>query len=265
MSFREPLYKYNQTILKVLGYGDCKKIELVTVGCLRTAGLDVEDKLFSSFPVNVCKLGCNIARAKADIRELALCNPWDYFITGTFDRKKHDCSSAKAIHKFVAQWIRDFCKKHNISIKYLIIYEQHKDGNYHFHGLIYGLPAELLHLFRIGDRMTKSIADKVLSGDIVFDWPAYGEKFGYCALEPIRNHEAVSYYLMKYITKELARSVQGRDEHLYFRSRGLKKAEVIKRGSMAVTIPPDYEGKYCSVAKFDYSDELLEYFTSQLF
>lgn len=262
MPLKDRLYKPNQMILKIAGCGDNRKIVLVTVAMLRTAG--VEDEFCVKRRVNDGKLECNIARAKADIQELAYCNPFNLFITGTFDRKKYDCSSAKALHKQVSRWLRDYGKRHGINIAYLIIYEQHADGNYHFHGLIYGLPFDHLHQFRIGDRMGKGIADKVLQGDIVYNWPAYADKFGFCSLEPIRNHEAVSYYLMKYMTKDLARSIQDRDEHLYYRSRSLKKAEVIKKGTMSLHIAPDYEGKYCSVAKFPYSDELLQFLASHI-
>lgn len=70
---------------------------------------------------------------------------------------------------------------------------------------------------------------------------------------------------MKYINKNLATSVKELNAHLYYHSRGLNKAEVIKKGAMAATITPTYENEYCSVAWLDYSEELLQELSSSFF
>lgn len=110
--------------------------------------------------------------------------------------------------------------------------------------------------------MGKGLAEKVKKGDVVYNWLPYAKKFGFCDLEPIRNAEAVSKYMMKYINKNLASSVKDLNAHLYYHSRGLNKAELIKKGVMAAPITPTYENEYCSVAWLDYSEKLLQELSS---
>ena len=253
-------YKYDQTILKVYGYGDNKKIKLIRMSCLRTVGFEDDSEIYVlRGTVNDGKLDENIIRAKQKIFELAFCNPWDYFFTATLDPKKYDRTDLKKFHKDFTQWLRNQGKKLGCKIEFLLIPERHADGKtWHMHGFIYGLPAVQLKQFCIGDIMGKALAEKVKRGDIVYNWPAYAKKFGFCDLEPIRNPEAVSKYITKYINKSLAHSVTELNAHLYYHSRGLKMAQIIKRGAMAATITPTYENEYCSVAWLDYSDQLLE-------
>lgn len=253
-------YKYEQTILKVYGYGDNKKIKLIRMNCLRTVGVEDDSEIYVlRGTVNDGKLDESLIRTKQKIFELAFCNPWDYFFTGTLDPKKYDRTDLKKFHKDFTQWLRDQGKKLGCKIEFLLIPERHADGKtWHMHGFIYGLPAAQLKQFCIGDIMGKALAEKVKRGDIVYNWPAYAKKFGFCDLEPIRNPEAVSKYITKYINKSLAHSVTELNAHLYYHSRGLKMAQIIKRGAMAATITPTYENEYCSVAWLDYSDQLLE-------
>lgn len=62
--------------------------------------------------------------------------------------------------------------------------------------------------FVVGDVMGKALAEKVKKGDVVYNWLPYAKKFGFCDLEPIRNAEAVSKYIMKYINKILLRALK---------------------------------------------------------
>lgn len=106
--------------------------------------------------------------------------------------------------------------------------------------------------------MGKSLAEKVKNGDEVYNWLAYSKRFGFCDLEPIRNHEAVSKYITKYISKSLAHSVTELNAHLYYHSRGLQFSDKVKQGSFCGDISYTYENEYCSVAWLPYSSELLE-------
>ena len=107
--------------------------------------------------------------------------------------------------------------------------------------------------------MGKGLADKIQNGEIVYNWIAYFNRFGFCDLEPIKNHEAISKYLTKYITKELTKNICELNAHTYYHSRGLRFAELKKKGSMNWdNIKPSYENMYCSVAWLDYSKELYQ-------
>ena len=70
--------------------------------------------------------------------------------------------------------------------------------------------------------MGKALADKVLNGDVVYNWNAYFNRFGFCDLEQIKNHEAVSKYITKYINKKLANSVKEINENTYYNRISLK-------------------------------------------
>jgi hypothetical protein len=262
MPLKDTKYKYNQTILKVYGSGENRQIKLITMGCLRTKGIeDFDGQRPERGSVNDCKLDENIQRTKSTIFEYAFCNPWDWFFTATLDKNKYDRTDLKKWHKDLTQWIRNYNRINNTNIKFLLIPELHSDGiSWHMHGFLYGLPVEHLTQFRVGDKMGKALADKVKKGDIVYNWLAYMRKFGFCDLEPIRNAEAVSKYITKYINKNLATSVTELNAHQFYKSRGLQRAETKKIGTMStpIDIAPDYSNEYCSVYWLPYSDELLQ-------
>lgn len=258
--FKDVKYKHNQTLIKVYGYGDHKKIKVITMNTLRTAGLDIDDEYRSiRGSVNDSKLEESIIRAKSKIFELAYCNLWDFFFTGTLDAKKYDRTDLNKFHKDLTQFFRNYARLHNLpKIDFLLIPEQHSDGkSWHMHGFIRGLPVEHLKQFQIGDIMGKALAEKVKNGDTVYNWLAYAKKFGFCDLEPIRNHEAVSKYITKYINKGLATSVTELNAQLYYPSRGLKTAKTVKKGTMLYDIVPDFVGDYCSFSWLDYDEKIL--------
>lgn len=255
---KDRAYNYDQTLFKVFGEGKDKKIKLVRMNYLKTSGIELDDIEYVRGTVNENKINESILRSKSKIFELAFCNPWDWFFTGTINPNKQDRTDLELFHKQLTQWLRDYNKKYKLNIKFLFVPEKHKDGkSWHIHGFIYGLPVEHLVQFQVGDKMGKGLADKVMQGDIVYNWQAYFNRFGFCDLEPIRNHEAVSKYVTKYINKELANSVTELNAHTYYHSRGLKFAELIKKGTMIwEDIAPTYENDYCSVVWLDYSEEL---------
>lgn len=253
-------YSYNQTILKVFGCGEHKKIKVITMSCLRNKGVEDDTEVFTARgSVNDEKTDESISRTRSAIFELAFCNPWDWFFTATLDPKKYDRTDLKKFHKDLTQWLRDYNKKYKLHIKFLLIPELHSDGkSWHMHGFLYGLPVEHLHQFKVGDKMGFKLAQKVANGDLVYNWCSYMDKFGFCDLEPIRNSEAVSKYVTKYISKNLRNSVKDLNAHMYYCSRGLNRAETIKVGIMSAPITPTFTGDYCSVAWFDFDEDLLK-------
>lgn len=263
IALKEPKYKREQCILSLYENDEKKILKLVYMSVLRNAGVE-DDDIVKIPHTNDEKLDNNICRAKQRIFELAFCNPWDWFFTGTLDASKYDRTNLEQFHADITQFFRLYGRKHKIKISFLLIPELHSDGKtWHMHGLLQGLPENHLQRFKKGMRMGKALADKVLAGDAVFNWKAYQEKFGFCDLEPVRNTEAVSKYITKYITKDLERSVTDVGAHLFYHSRGLKGRIVKKKGSMTLpVIKPSYPGKYCSVWDFPWSEETEQYLTS---
>jgi len=222
---------------------------------------DTEKKYSPKGSVNDEKLECNISRAKQKIFEYALCNDWEWFSTFTLDKKKYNRYDLEKFRKDFSQYIRNYNTKNNTEIKYLVIPETHKDGAWHMHGFLTGLPVEHLRQFTLKEHLPEYMLQKITAGNIIYDWTTYRDKFGWTDIEPIRNHEACAKYVTKYISKELARDVKQVGAHLYYCSHGLRTAQEIKRGLLNSEFnSPDYENDYVKVKwyKHQNTDALVD-------
>ena len=94
-------------------------------------------------------------------------------------------------------------------MKYLIVPELHKDGAYHFHGLLSCCP-ELQMQF--SGHFTKE-------GEPIYNITDYG--FGWTTATEVQNNQAVAKYVTKYITKELCTSTSGKKR--FWCSRNVQK------------------------------------------
>ena len=201
---------------------------------IKRAGFEDERKFKRGRNVNDEKLNNNIARARTRVFEYAICNNFDYFITLTINDKKIDRYDLKGYIKKLGQFIRDYRKKHGADIQYLLIPEKHENGAWHVHGLIKGIPKNHLHINENG----------------YLDWQEYKNKFGYCSIDRVRSKEAVSKYITKYIGKSFDsdRGVTEKESKLYYCSRGLKRPEKIKEGTLSTgqmyKIPFEYDNEY---------------------
>lgn len=139
---------------------------------------------------------------------MARCNRWDWFFTITFDPALVDRYSYDDCSRKVSDWLSNL-RKLDPYIQYLIVPEQHKDGAWHFHGLINHSPALC---------MTYSGKD-TRRGVPIYNIGRY--RFGYTTATHVQSSEAVSRYITKYITKELVSVSSGRK--LYWASRNLKE------------------------------------------
>lgn len=170
------------------------------------------------------KSDCNLSRARRTILELALCNNWHYFATFTLDKMKYDRYDLASFKKDLTQFIRDQRKKskkngHDLAIPFLIVPECHKNGAWHCHAL-FGDISPLLVSFKDERRAGMDLPDYLVTNDF-YDWPDYRKKFGFCSFGLIRNQVAASFYITKYISKDLI--TQG-GLHTYIPSRGLNRA-----------------------------------------
>ncbi len=259
MPLKEQKYKYNQTILKRFTNGENTKYKLITCKCLRNSGIEDEADKGKRCTVNDEKTDESISRTRSRIFELAYCNSWQWFFTATLDPKKYVRSDLTMFHKILTQWLRNYNKKYNLNIKFILIPELHSDGvSWHIHGLLFGLPVEYLKQFILGEKMSVKLAEKVKNGELLYNWLPYAEKFGFCDLEPIRSHEAVSKYITKYISKSLENSVKDLNAHMYYCSRGLNRAEIIKKGTMSANIVPDFENDYCRISWLENNSLIID-------
>lgn len=238
------LYSHNVGVIKKYNDNTYKVMELKS---LRNKGVQDNKDYSPKGSVNEDKLDCNIRRAKGKIQEYVLCNPWDYFVTLTLDKKKYDRYDLEKYHKDLTIFIRNLNKKREKKIKYLFIPEQHQDGAWHIHGFISGLNDSDLRKFKSTEKLPIYILDKLEKGQDVFQWVEYFKRFGFCDLEPIKNKARASSYVRKYITKELAKCVKDMGAHMYYCSRGLKKAEIIQKGTVSAKYTPTWNDEHVSV------------------
>lgn len=213
--------------------------------------------------VNDEKLENNISRARATIFELAMCNDWQYFVTLTLSPKKYDRYNLEKFRKDLSKFINNYNTHCRLNIKYMFVPEQHQDGAWHMHGFIKGLTDKEFEPFKIkfGQKLPQYIVDRIAEGREICNWIQFADKFGYTVLEAVRSKEAASMYVMKYISKNLAKSIKELGAHLYYCSKGLKRAEfVIREERIRDAFFPDYENEFLAVKRFRSLEEALQVF-----
>lgn len=204
------------------------------------------------------KLENSISRTRSKIFEIAMCNQFDYFVTLTLNKDKHDRYDLNAYIASLGQFIRDYRKKTGCNVQYLLIPEKHANGAYHMHGLLKGIKEKDKRLFTLKDNIPEKIKNMIRDGRMIYNWVPYANKFGWVTLEKVRKVEAVSRYITKYIKKSVGTTVIELNKKSYYCSRGLKKAEVIKKGTFP-TLPENapkfnYENDYIRIMDLNKED-----------
>lgn len=161
----------------------------------------------------------SVSRAKSAVFQLACCNSWDWFGTFTLSEAKADRFDLDDFRKRFSQFIRNE-KRRGIDISYVLVPEQHKNGAWHMHGLLSGIPPAELSKF-------DSCAPLRLRRGGFLNWRRYADRFGFCSFGAVKDPAACATYLSKYVTKNLDESHVSCGKHLYFASQGLQKAATI--------------------------------------
>lgn len=206
------------------------------------------------------KLDESLSRTRSKVYELAICNPWEYFVTLTLSPENGNRQNLRVFQRAFSKWINNLNYRHGLSIKYLLIPEPHKDGAWHMHGLFMGIPAEQLVPFSLHDYLPYRLRSLLRAGHNIFNWPAYADKFGWVTCERIRNFEACALYITKYITKELGENASRLNEKLYLCSHGLKRAETVCRGQLTQEFEPDFHNEYVAIKIFDNLEDAVSLF-----
>ena len=200
------------------------------------------------------RLQNNISRAKGRVFELGMCNPWEWFFTGTLDGARWDRGDLDAWYGNFSQYIRDQRRKGYLCA-YLLIPEQHKDGSWHIHGLLSGFPPAAFRAFSLDERLPMRIIKKLQKGEQVYEWVGYRRRYGFNTLEPLRDRQRAAAYVTKYITKDFGGGGRGGapglepGKHLYYASRGLAGSELLLLDRIAFPSGYrwDFEGDYCKI------------------
>ena len=159
----------------------------------------------------------SIRRAKKAIYEYAIANDWDYWATLTLNKLKINRYSLDIIQKKLTQYLDNTRRKKYNDMRWLIVPELHKDGAWHFHLLLAGLPESEL---RDSGKVYKDTGRKI------YNWIDYEEKFGWNTLidirgVPLEEMYKIAKYLTKYMTKALG--ILRHNKKKYWSSKGLKR------------------------------------------
>lgn len=208
--------------LKVTYLGDYVKITSV-----KLKGTSERSSAFK-LSKDIEKNKSNIVRAKNTITDLALANDFCYFFTLTFNTSfdRFNLSKLREEWKKCLRLIRE---KYNITLKYLIVPEQHKNGAWHFHGFF-----------------TKEIKELFNYNDYGYVYIPELEDLGFHNIQEIKQKERVATYVTKYISKNLCKGISN-FKHSYFASiglnRGVKGEDII------------YNNEYFNNRFFDYGND----------
>lgn len=153
-------------------------------------------------------------RARSAVRDLALSNPFRYFVTFTLDAACVDRYDSAAILRKLNVWLDNRVRRNGLL--YVLVPELHKDGAVHFHGLINdALPVVDSGTLDTGSgkprkpRSKRQRAEWLNAGaHVVYNLPAWGLGFS-TAIELYGDRRQAINYVLKYISKS-ADKVGGR-------------------------------------------------------
>jgi hypothetical protein len=146
-------------------------------------------------------------RARTSVRDLALANPFRYFVTLTFDRQRVDRWNDREVLRVTRNWLDNHVRRDGLA--YVLVAERHKDGAIHFHGFF----NDALRGVDSGHRTSR--------GQVIYNLPGWGWGFT-AAMEVYGEYAAAVSYVCKYITKG-AEKVGGR---WYYHGGDLRRPEV---------------------------------------
>ena len=154
----------------------------------------------------------SLSRTKQKVYQYALANRWDLFVTMTFSPDMVDRYDYEECSKVLSIWLNNLRRKYP-DLYYVFVPEQHKDWAWHFHGLLGGID---------GLELTNS-GHKTKKGDIIYNIPSY--KKGFTTATYVQDMDAVSFYLTKYITKDLCMQTKGKKRYSVSRNLDLPMVE----------------------------------------
>lgn len=177
------------------------------------------------------KYDSNLARRKRRIREYALCNDWQYFVTLTLAEGKQDRFDLALFYKRFGQWVGNYNKRYGTRLAYLIIPEQHKNGAWHAHGLF------------------NNVADaSVCRNEYGYlDIPSYRKRFGFISLSAVKDKNRTASYITKYVTKACQASDLDKGRNGFLASRGLQLSEKLDECFVPECFVSAWSNAWCGI------------------
>ena len=173
-------------------------------------------------PPSAADLERSARRASGKIRDLALCNAFQTFVTLTLDKTQIDRYDRAAVVKKMSTWCDNHVRRDGL--RYVLVPELHKDGALHFHGFFgWSDPAEKNRWCRdsgtisvLGrkapvrvrsDRHRASLLAR--GGQVVYNLPAWTLGFT-TAIDLYGDYHQAVTYVCKYIRKQIQGPDAGR-------------------------------------------------------
>ena len=229
------LYNYNDTNFRIVKVKSC-----------RNSGFEEIKKKNSFVDVNSEEVQkSSLSRTKRNIRELALCNDFEYFSTFTVNSEKCDRYSLNDVQDKLKKVLHKI-KRNNREFAFLIITEKHKDGAFHFHGLI------------------KGISDLYVNSNGYLSSMIFDNELGFNSFSKIKDYTKCCNYILKYITKDC---IKNSHNQIYISSRGLKKAT--REEFTNIDFTPTFTNDFVEIKDFTVDslskDELLYFMNLKKF
>lgn len=202
-----------------------------------------EDGHIKTFSSEIDRI--SLSRTKRNIREICLSNDFEYFVTFTVNSKNADRFSLDECQSLIKRRLDSYHRKISRNLKYILITEKHKNGAFHFHGMMKNLRQSDFYINQNGFLSNK-----------MFDKVGFNS---FCNID--FNYARCCNYILKYISKDC---IKNSSNQIYFCSRGLKKAD---KFDVKIDFPLDYtfENDFVKILDFNSDDEkyksLVEYLT----
>lgn len=203
----------------------------------------------------------SILRTKTHIKEIVLCNDFEYFATWTINAELQDRFSLDKVVENMKKDLKAYQRKFK-DFKYLYIIEKHENGAFHFHGFIKGIPESEFILYtkddydlEKGNKLPYRLIKQIEKGEKIYHIKFFDERKGHNTFSKIKSKIGSSFYILKYITKNPVRTSENQ---IYFRSRGLKMActEFLELNDSLISLinKKGYKNEFGSYYDFNFND-----------
>ena len=206
------IYTYNDNDIRLVKIKSCRMPDFE------------EQKSLGTFDYNSDEVSrISLSRTRRNIREIALCNEFEYFVTLTISSDLGDRYSLEDC-QFRLKKILKKIKRSNKNFRYIFITERHKDGAFHFHGL------------------TTGFDDLYINDNGYYSSYIFTHELGYNSFSKINDYTKCCNYITKYITKDC---VKNSHNQVYISSRGLKKAT--REEFTFLDFEPSFTNDFCEI------------------
>jgi hypothetical protein len=210
----------------------------------------------------------SLRRAKNRFLDYVLANDWTHWGMITYDSKMTglDRYDLEQLQEATTRRLNKIKTRYDSSLKYLLVFEPHKNGGWHAHMFIYTENKE--HFVKARYPNGRLLKDK--RKNQVWNWSLWTEKMGFATFVDI-SHTNTSYeqklkisqYATKYVTKNFAIGLYRRNKKKYWCSQGLNLPMITDNiPPESIEIIEDYPSEYKKT--FEITDEISQKVVQQI-